>query len=103
MLPLPLLLLLMAVGIALLWFSRFQRTGKLCVSLSWLLLLLLSLQPVADSLLKPIEDKYRRGAMQSACSTSSYLAGLHGIRSGAQFKSHQQQPAAADGGNPPVV
>ena len=58
MLPLPLLLLLMAVGIALLWFSRFQRTGKLCVSLSWLLLLLLSLQPVADSLLKPIEDKY---------------------------------------------
>ncbi len=29
MLPLPLLLLLMAVGIALLWFSRFQRTGKL--------------------------------------------------------------------------
>ena len=57
MLPLPLLLLLMAVGIALLWFSRFQRTGKLCVSLGWLLLLLLSLQPVADSLLKPIEDK----------------------------------------------
>lgn len=58
MLPLPLLLLLIALGIALLWFSRFQRTGKLCVSLGWLLLLLLSLQPVADSLLKPIEDKY---------------------------------------------
>lgn len=53
-----LLLLLIALGIALLWFSRFQRTGKLCVSLGWLLLLLLSLQPVADSLLKPIEDKY---------------------------------------------
>lgn len=33
MLPLPLLLLLIAFGIALLWFSRFQRTGKLCVSL----------------------------------------------------------------------
>ena len=58
MLPLPLLLLLIALGIALLWFSRFQRTGKLCVSLGWLMLLLLSLQPVADSLLKPIEDKY---------------------------------------------
>ena len=58
MLPLPLLLLLIAFGIALLWFSRFQRTGKLCVSLGWLLLLLLSLQPVADGLLKPIEDKY---------------------------------------------
>lgn len=59
LLPLPLLLLLIALGIALLWFSRFQRTGKLCVSLGWLLLLLLSLQPVADSLLKPIEDKYQ--------------------------------------------
>jgi uncharacterized SAM-binding protein YcdF (DUF218 family) len=53
-----LLLLLIGIGIALLWFSRFQRTGKLCVSLGWLLLTLLSLQPVADSLLKPIEDKY---------------------------------------------
>ncbi len=39
-------------------FSRFQRTGKLCVSLGWLPLALLSLQPVADSLLKPIEDSY---------------------------------------------
>ena len=57
LLPLPALLLI-GIGIALLWFSRFQRTGKLCVSLGWLLLTLLSLQPVADSLLKPIEDTY---------------------------------------------
>lgn len=57
-LPLPLLLLLMALGIALLWFSRYQRTGKTLVSVSWLVLLLLSLQPVADGLLKPIENKY---------------------------------------------
>ena len=58
LLPLPALLLLIGIGIALLWFSRFQRTGKLCVSLGWLLLTLLSLQPVADSLLKPIEGTY---------------------------------------------
>ena len=58
LLPLPALLLLIGIGIALLWLSRFQRTGKLCVSLGWLLLTLLSLQPVADSLLKPIEDTY---------------------------------------------
>ena len=58
LLPLPALLLLIGIGIALLWFSRFQRTGKFCVSLGWLLLTLLSLQPVADSLLKPIEDRY---------------------------------------------
>ena len=42
LLPLPALLLLIGIGIALLWFSRFQRTGKLCVSLGWLLLTLLS-------------------------------------------------------------
>ena len=38
LLPLPALLLLSGIGIALLWCSRFQRTGKLCVSLGWLLL-----------------------------------------------------------------
>ena len=58
MLPLPLLLLLMAIGIILLWRSRFQKTGKALVTLSWLLLALLSLQPVADGLLKPIEKSY---------------------------------------------
>ncbi|ALR76214.1 envelope biogenesis factor ElyC [[Enterobacter] lignolyticus] len=58
LLPLPLLLLLMALGLGLLWFSRFQRAGKICLSFSWLFLLLLSLQPVADALLKPIENRY---------------------------------------------
>ncbi|WP_318390097.1 envelope biogenesis factor ElyC [Enterobacter sp.] len=57
-LPLPLLLLLMGLGLALIWFSRYQKTGKTIVSASWLVLLLLSLQPVADGLLKPIEDTY---------------------------------------------
>ncbi|SNY72616.1 envelope biogenesis factor ElyC [Enterobacter sp. CC120223-11] len=57
-LPLPFLLLVMALGLALLWFSRFQRTGKICLSLGWLALLLLSLQPVADGLLRPIENTY---------------------------------------------
>ncbi len=57
-LPLPFLLLVMALGLALLWFSRFQRTGKICLSLGWLALLLLSLQPVADGLLRPIENSY---------------------------------------------
>ncbi|WP_312948848.1 envelope biogenesis factor ElyC [Superficieibacter sp.] len=58
MLPLPLLLLLIGLGIVLVWFSRFQRTGKSFITLGWLALLLLSLQPVADSLLRPIENKY---------------------------------------------
>lgn len=28
LLPLPLMLLMIGVGLALLWFSRFQKTGK---------------------------------------------------------------------------
>lgn len=58
MLPLPLLLLLTGLGLFLVWFTRFQKTGKTAITVCWLLLLLLSLQPVADGLLKPIEDKY---------------------------------------------
>lgn len=58
LLPLPFLLLLMGAGLALLWFSRFQKTGKVFLSLGWLALFLLSLQPVADRLLRPIESSY---------------------------------------------
>ncbi|MDJ3699271.1 envelope biogenesis factor ElyC, partial [Salmonella enterica] len=52
LLPLPLMLLMIGVGLALLWFSRFQKTGKVFISVGWLALLLLSLQPVSDHLLR---------------------------------------------------
>lgn len=58
LLPLPFLLLIMAASLLLLWFTRWQKTAKSFLTLSWLALLLLSLQPVADSLLAPIENKY---------------------------------------------
>ncbi|MEY6292364.1 envelope biogenesis factor ElyC, partial [Salmonella enterica subsp. enterica serovar Corvallis] len=58
LLPLPLMLLIIGVGLALLWFSRFQKTGKVFISVGWLALLLLSLQPVSDHLLRPIENRY---------------------------------------------
>ncbi|MCU5775035.1 envelope biogenesis factor ElyC [Erwiniaceae bacterium BAC15a-03b] len=58
LLPLPFLLIVMAIGILLLWFSRWQKTGKIILSSAWLILLLISLQPVADRLLKPIEQHY---------------------------------------------
>ena len=58
MLPLPLLLITIALGLALVWFSRFQKSGKTLISLGWFVLLLLSLQPVADGLLRPIENTY---------------------------------------------
>ncbi len=57
-LPLPALLLLMAAGIALLWFTHWQRSGKTVISVACLLLLLLSLQPVADRLLAPVESRW---------------------------------------------
>jgi uncharacterized SAM-binding protein YcdF (DUF218 family) len=58
LMPLPFLLALMAVALILLWFTRWQKTGKVFFSLSWLILLLLSLQPIADRLLKPVESLY---------------------------------------------
>ena len=58
MMPLPALLLLMGLALLLLWFTRWQKSGKLILSLGWLLLLLLSLQPIADRLLRPLESEY---------------------------------------------
>ncbi|MDF7789683.1 envelope biogenesis factor ElyC [Pantoea ananatis] len=58
LLPLPFLLLLMAAGILLLWFSGWQKSGKIIISASWLFLLLISLQPIADRLLLPMESRY---------------------------------------------
>lgn len=58
MLPLPLLLMFIALGLLLVWFTRFQRSGKIVITTGWLALMLLSLQPVADGFLRPIEDKY---------------------------------------------
>jgi uncharacterized SAM-binding protein YcdF (DUF218 family) len=58
LLPLPLLLLLIGAGLYLVWLTRWQKTGKTLASAGWLCLLLLSLQPVADKLLAPLEDTY---------------------------------------------
>lgn len=58
LLPLPLLLLLIAIGLILLWFTRWQKSAKCLLTFSWLVLLLLSLQPVADRLLIPSESLY---------------------------------------------
>ncbi|WP_455817935.1 envelope biogenesis factor ElyC [Pseudomonas cerasi] len=58
LLPLPMLLLMMALGIILLWFSRWQKSGKILISVAWTILLLISLQPIADRLLAPIENRY---------------------------------------------
>jgi len=58
LMPLPFLLIVMAVALCLLWFTRRQKTGKVLFLLSWLCLGLLSLQPVADGLMRQIEKTY---------------------------------------------
>jgi uncharacterized SAM-binding protein YcdF (DUF218 family) len=58
LMPLPALLLLMGLALLLLWFTRWQKSSKAILTLSWLFLLLFSLQPVADRLLRPIEAEY---------------------------------------------
>ncbi|CNB39850.1 envelope biogenesis factor ElyC [Yersinia intermedia] len=58
LMPLPLLLIIMGLALILLWFTRWQKSGKTLFALSWLVLLLISLQPVADRLLLPLEKPY---------------------------------------------
>lgn len=57
--PLPFLLIVMACGLLLVWLTRFQKSGKSLLTFSWLSLLLISLQPVADKLLLPIESQFK--------------------------------------------
>ena len=58
LLPLPFLLILLGIGLFLLWFSQRQHLAKVCLTTGWLVLLLLSLQPIADRLLTPFENRY---------------------------------------------
>jgi hypothetical protein len=58
LLPLPLFLCIMAAALILLWFTRWQKAGKVIMTMGWAGLLLLSLQPVADRLLRPLETTW---------------------------------------------
>lgn len=58
LMPLPLLLIMMAIALYLLWFTQRQKSGKVIFLASWLLLGLLSVQPIADALLRPLETTY---------------------------------------------
>ncbi len=99
MLPLPLLLLLIALGLAMIWFSRFQKSGKSLVTVGWLALLLLSLQPIADGLLRPIENTYPTWQGNQKVGYIVVLGGGYtGSELGAQLEPDQQQPAAPERG-----
>lgn len=58
LLPLPMLLLLMGIGLLLIGFTRWQRGGKTLIFVSWLMLALISVQPIADRLLLPLEASH---------------------------------------------
>lgn len=60
LMPLPLLILISFIGLLLLWFTHWQKSGKCLVSFSWLTILLLSLQPVADKLLLSSEGVFSK-------------------------------------------
>lgn len=56
--PLPLALTLLIIGLLLLWWTRRQRLGKLFCSLGTLLILLCALRPVSVAILRPLEQSY---------------------------------------------
>lgn len=58
LLPLPFFLLLMGLALLLFWCSRWKKTAAVLLTASWALLFSLSLQPVADRLLAPLEKHY---------------------------------------------
>ncbi|MEQ5206478.1 MULTISPECIES: envelope biogenesis factor ElyC [unclassified Proteus (in: enterobacteria)] len=59
LMPLPLLLLIAFFALALLWFTRWQKTGKSLLTVVLILLTMLGIQPVADTLLMPSEKEYQ--------------------------------------------
>ena len=63
--PVPLCLELLLAGLALLWFTRRQRAGKVLVSAGAGLLLILSYSFVPDLMLRPLEQKYPPVANQT--------------------------------------
>jgi uncharacterized SAM-binding protein YcdF (DUF218 family) len=80
--PMPLCLLLCFAGIALLWWSKRQKTGKIFVTTGLLLLTLLSLKPISDALLGPLERQYPVLQTQDATNIS-YVVVLGGGHSSA--------------------
>src|SRR4051812_14150487 len=53
--PLPVTLILLALGVALLWFTKRERAGKVLVSMALGVLTLFSLPLVGNALLRPLE------------------------------------------------
>jgi len=57
--PVPVCLLILTVGLALLWFTRKQKAGKILASTSFILLVVLSYNWVSGPLLRSLEQHHR--------------------------------------------
>lgn len=57
-LPFPLCVGFILLGLALLWFTRRQRAGKIAVTMGTLLLTLLGVRILSETLLEPLETRY---------------------------------------------
>ena len=57
--PVPAVLLLGLLGLFFLWFTRRQKTGKVLVTMSTVLLGVFSYGVVTDMLVKPLEQEYK--------------------------------------------
>jgi uncharacterized SAM-binding protein YcdF (DUF218 family) len=57
LMPLPIALILLGLGCLALWRQR-NRSGRLLVSVSWLLLVLVSCTAISDLMLLPLEERY---------------------------------------------
>lgn len=68
--PLPLTLCLCLVGLYLLWFTQKQKLGKIFVSISVFVLLILSYSALPDALLAPLERKYASYPAEMAASVN---------------------------------
>ncbi len=56
--PVPVICEILAVGLALLWFTRRQKAGKILVTVGAALLLLLGNHGISAALIRPLEERY---------------------------------------------
>lgn len=58
LMPLPFSLSLLVLALLLLWFTRYQKTGKLLATLSLLIIALMGMRPVSYELARSLEQTY---------------------------------------------
>ncbi|PJG60763.1 envelope biogenesis factor ElyC [Aeromonas cavernicola] len=58
LMPLPFALCVLLLALVLLWFTRFQKTGKLLATLALIMVTLMGMRPVSYQLARDLEQRY---------------------------------------------